>query len=143
MCLHYRRGQIEAYEARHLPACTGAPGHGHASAARVLAILLAAARPRGLEMVSHRARWVARRIRCSSLCSLSSLRLFRERAAQYFGRNKVQYEKFDWKILKSDHFDNFFYPAGVADRPRRRRAWPSAGTRGTRTPSVTRSTASR
>src|SRR5262245_4184990 len=22
--------------------------------------------------------------------------------AQYFGRNKVQYEKFDWRILKSD-----------------------------------------
>ena len=31
--------------------------------------------------------------------------------AQYFGRNKVQYEKFDWKILRSDHFDNFFYPS--------------------------------
>jgi Tol biopolymer transport system component len=30
-------------------------------------------------------------------------------AQGYFGRNKVQYEKFDWKILKSDHFDNFFY----------------------------------
>jgi Tol biopolymer transport system component len=31
-------------------------------------------------------------------------------AQGYFGRNKVQYEKFDWKILKSEHFDNFFYP---------------------------------
>jgi Tol biopolymer transport system component len=31
--------------------------------------------------------------------------------AQYFGRNKVQYEKLDWRILKSDHFDNFFYPS--------------------------------
>jgi Tol biopolymer transport system component len=30
-------------------------------------------------------------------------------AQGYFGRNKVQYEKFDWKILKSEHFDNFFY----------------------------------
>ena len=30
--------------------------------------------------------------------------------AQYFGRNKVQYERFTWKILRSDHFDNFFYP---------------------------------
>jgi Tol biopolymer transport system component len=28
-----------------------------------------------------------------------------------FGRNKVQYESFKWKILKSEHFDNFFYPA--------------------------------
>ena len=32
------------------------------------------------------------------------------RAQGYFGRNKVQYESFDWKILKSEHFDNFFYP---------------------------------
>jgi Tol biopolymer transport system component len=32
------------------------------------------------------------------------------RAQDYFGRNKVQYETFDWRILKSDHFDNFFYP---------------------------------
>ncbi len=31
-------------------------------------------------------------------------------AQAYFGRNKVQYETFDWKILKSEHFDNFFYP---------------------------------
>jgi WD40 repeat protein len=31
--------------------------------------------------------------------------------AQYFGRNKVQYEKFDWRIIKTDHFDLFFYPA--------------------------------
>ena len=30
-------------------------------------------------------------------------------AQEYFGRNKVQYESFDWKILKSEHFDNFFY----------------------------------
>jgi Tol biopolymer transport system component len=32
-------------------------------------------------------------------------------AQEYFGRNKVQYEQFDWKIMRSDHFDNFFYPA--------------------------------
>src|SRR6185503_1941564 len=30
--------------------------------------------------------------------------------AQYFGRNKVQYERFNWRIIRSDHFDNFFYP---------------------------------
>src|SRR5215217_1441942 len=35
-------------------------------------------------------------------------------SAQYFGRNKVQYEKFDWRILKSDHFDVYFYPAESA-----------------------------
>ncbi|MDB4908961.1 MAG: peptidase dipeptidylpeptidase domain protein [Gemmatimonadetes bacterium] len=31
--------------------------------------------------------------------------------AQYFGRNKVQYEKFDWRILRTDHFNLFFYPS--------------------------------
>jgi WD40 repeat protein len=29
--------------------------------------------------------------------------------AQYFGRNKVQYGKFDWHVLKTDHFDIYFY----------------------------------
>lgn len=28
----------------------------------------------------------------------------------YFGRNKVQYREFDFKILKTDHFDIYFYP---------------------------------
>jgi Tol biopolymer transport system component len=28
---------------------------------------------------------------------------------QYFGRNKVQYEKFDYQVLKTEHFDIFFY----------------------------------
>lgn len=35
----------------------------------------------------------------------------RSEAQGYFGRNKVQYETFKWRILKSEHFDNFFYPA--------------------------------
>jgi len=30
--------------------------------------------------------------------------------AQYFGRNKVQYERFDFKIMKTEHFDVYFYP---------------------------------
>jgi len=30
--------------------------------------------------------------------------------AQYFGRNKVQYENFDFKVLKTEHFDVLFYP---------------------------------
>jgi hypothetical protein len=47
-------------------------------------------------------------------------------SAQYFGRNKVQYEKFDWRILKSDHFDLFFYPAEslkVHDAGRQSERW--------------------
>ena len=31
--------------------------------------------------------------------------------AQYFGRNKVQYETFDFRVLETPHFDIFFYPA--------------------------------
>ncbi len=31
--------------------------------------------------------------------------------AQYFGRNKVQYEKFDFRILRTQHHDLYFYPA--------------------------------
>lgn len=27
----------------------------------------------------------------------------------YFGRNKVQYEDFDWKILRTDHFNIYYY----------------------------------
>src|SRR5919199_6820738 len=31
-------------------------------------------------------------------------------SAQYFGRNKVQYKKLDFQILKTEHFDIYFYP---------------------------------
>src|SRR5436190_14591765 len=30
--------------------------------------------------------------------------------AQYFGRNKVQYETFNFQIFKTDHFDLYYYP---------------------------------
>ncbi len=29
--------------------------------------------------------------------------------AQYFGRNKVQYKDFKFEVLKTDHFDIYFY----------------------------------
>jgi Tol biopolymer transport system component len=32
-------------------------------------------------------------------------------SAQYFGRQKVQYERFDWRVMESDRFDIHFYPA--------------------------------
>src|SRR5690348_2261849 len=61
-------------------------------------------------MRSHSLRWAARG--SSLLLALLTVTVPVSRAsAQYFGRNKVQYEKFDWKILRSDHFDNFFYPS--------------------------------
>ncbi len=31
--------------------------------------------------------------------------------AQYFGRNKVQYGRFDFKIISTEHFDVYYYPA--------------------------------
>jgi Tol biopolymer transport system component len=30
-------------------------------------------------------------------------------AADYFGRNKVQYRRFDFRVLKTDHFDVYYY----------------------------------
>ena len=50
----------------------------------------------------------------------------RAAAQEYFGRNKVQYETFNWKILKSEHFDNFFYPPEstiVRDAGRQAERW--------------------
>src|SRR5881394_1982860 len=32
-------------------------------------------------------------------------------SAQYFGRNKVQYKKLDFEVLKTEHFDIYFYPS--------------------------------
>jgi hypothetical protein len=34
-------------------------------------------------------------------------------AAQYFGRNKVQYRTFDFQVQKSEHFDLYYYPEEV------------------------------
>lgn len=31
-------------------------------------------------------------------------------SAQYFGRNKVQWEQFDWRVLQTTHFDIYYYP---------------------------------
>ena len=28
----------------------------------------------------------------------------------YFGKNNVHYDKFDWQIYTTDHFEIFFYP---------------------------------
>jgi WD40 repeat protein len=31
-------------------------------------------------------------------------------AQYYFGRNKIQYDHFEWKIMRTEHFDVYFYP---------------------------------
>lgn len=46
--------------------------------------------------------------------------------AQYFGRNKVQYESFDFRVLKTEHFDIYFYPpeeAAAAHAARMSERW--------------------
>ena len=47
-------------------------------------------------------------------------------AAQYFGRNKVQYESFDFRVIHTDHFDIHYYPAeslATADASRMAERW--------------------
>src|SRR3954469_3362196 len=46
-----------------------------------------------------------------SVVSVAAVATAPVEAQGYFGRNKVQYETFKWRIVKSEHFDNFFYPA--------------------------------
>jgi Tol biopolymer transport system component len=44
------------------------------------------------------------------LVALFLLGLSTVSSAQYFGRNKVQYESFDFKVLATEHFDIYYYP---------------------------------
>ena len=47
-------------------------------------------------------------------------------AAQYFGQNKVQYRTFDFKVLKTEHFDIHYYPeeeAAARDAARMAERW--------------------
>ncbi|MDT8341152.1 MAG: BamA/TamA family outer membrane protein [Longimicrobiales bacterium] len=47
-------------------------------------------------------------------------------AAQYFGRNKVQYDDFDFRILETPHFDIHFYPEAaeaIEDMARMSERW--------------------
>jgi hypothetical protein len=57
---------------------------------------------------------------------LTSLVTPSEADAQYFGRNKVQYENFDFRILKTPQFDVYFYPEeepAVRDAARMMERW--------------------
>jgi len=56
-----------------------------------------------------------------AICGLSA-----PAAAQYFGRNKVQYKTFDFQVLKTEHFDIYFYPserAGIDIAARMAERW--------------------
>jgi Tol biopolymer transport system component len=42
--------------------------------------------------------------------AIGVLGIARDSSAQYFGQNKVQYRKLDFKVLRTEHFDIYFYP---------------------------------
>ena len=46
----------------------------------------------------------------AALCVLLGLPSASFAQGGYFGRNKVQYREFDFKVLKTDHFDIYYYP---------------------------------
>ncbi|MBK5098425.1 MAG: PD40 domain-containing protein, partial [Gemmatimonadetes bacterium] len=57
---------------------------------------------------------------------LATLGLPSRAEAQYFGRNKVNYETFDFKVLKTEHFDIYYYDDGaeiIPDAARMAERW--------------------
>jgi Tol biopolymer transport system component len=57
----------------------------------------------------------------AALLAATALAIATPAQAQYFGRNKVQYQSFDFKVLRTPHFDLYYYPeertaAGLAAR---------------------------
>ena len=69
----------------------------------------------------------ARRLILVSVLVLAALATFPSASgAQYFGRNKVRWEDFDWKVLKTEHFDIYHYPEeerAVRDAGRMAERW--------------------
>jgi Tol biopolymer transport system component len=45
-----------------------------------------------------------------ALVAMVLLAMAADARAQYFGRNKVQYRTFEFQVLKTEHFDIFYYP---------------------------------
>jgi hypothetical protein len=58
-------------------------------------------------LINHRALPSLRALAAALLALAASAR---PAQAQYFGQNKVQYRKFDFQILKTEHFDIYYYP---------------------------------
>ncbi|MBW3627973.1 MAG: peptidase S9 [Gemmatimonadetes bacterium] len=54
-------------------------------------------------------RWIRAWIASSALALVASALTTSPLAGQYFGRNKVQYQTFDFRVLKTPHFDVYFY----------------------------------
>lgn len=60
------------------------------------------------------------------LASSVAVALPGEVSGQYFGRNKVQFEDFDFRVMKTDHFDLYFYgddPEPIEDAARMGERW--------------------
>ena len=53
-------------------------------------------------------------VACALVVSLITLLVPAAVSAQYFGRNKVQYKDLNFQVLKTEHFDIYFYPQGRA-----------------------------
>ena len=49
-------------------------------------------------------------IRKTVIAAAAALALATPAGAQYFGTNKVQYQRFDFKVLATEHFDIYYYP---------------------------------
>src|SRR6187402_2440290 len=49
-------------------------------------------------------------VRNVTIAAIAAVLLTSSAEAQYFGTNKVQYERFDFKVLATDHFDIYYYP---------------------------------
>ena len=47
---------------------------------------------------------------CVSVALAAGVLLPASAEAQYFGRNKVQYRTFDFQVIRTDHFDVYYYP---------------------------------
>jgi len=59
-----------------------------------------------------RARWWAAALLGTAAAALAWVALAPPAAGQYirFGKNKVNYREFDWRVLQSEHFDLYYYP---------------------------------
>jgi Tol biopolymer transport system component len=59
----------------------------------------------------HRAFWSSIGLRPRHVAAVLLIVLVASPAsAQYFGRNKVRYRAFDFQVMKTEHFDIYFYP---------------------------------
>ena len=51
-----------------------------------------------------------RRIIITAAALLIVLSITTDARSQYFGRNRVQYDSFEFQVMKTEHFDIYFYP---------------------------------